>query len=95
MSLNIPNPPLTHQELQYHKIKSIDTDIIGKTIDTHSLLDIDDFEELVSKFFGSLQSALDATAPLKTGGDPVSSQILAQQWYHPAEADCQKQGVCF
>ena len=30
MSLNIPKPPLTHQELQYHKIRSIDTNLFGK-----------------------------------------------------------------
>ena len=66
MSVNIRKPLLTHQELQYHEIRSIDTNLFGKAIDTHSLHDIDDFEELVSKFFDSLQSALDAMAPFKT-----------------------------
>ena len=79
MSLNIPIPPLTCQELQYHKIRSIDTNLFGKATDTHSLLDIDDFEELVSKFLSSLQSALDAMALLKNkGGNPASSQLLVQ-----------------
>ena len=66
MSLSIPKPWLTHQELQYHKTRSIDANLFGRAIDTCSLLDIDDFEELVSKFSGKLQSALDAIAPLKT-----------------------------
>ena len=51
MSLNIPKVPLKHQELQYWKIKSIDAKLFGKAIDIQSLLNIDDFEELVSKIF--------------------------------------------
>ena len=77
MSLNIPKSLPTHQELQYHKIRSIDTKLFGKAIDTHPLLDIGDFEELVSKFFGHLQSALDAMAPLKT---KVVTQHSPKSW---------------
>ena len=65
MSCNIPKAPLKHQEWQYHKIRSIDTKLFGKAIDTHSLLNIDDFEELMSKLSGNLKSTLDAMAPLK------------------------------
>ena len=36
MSFNIWKAPLKHQELQYHKIRSIDTKLFGKAIDTHS-----------------------------------------------------------
>ena len=77
MSLNTPKPPITCQELQYHKIRSIDTSLFKGAIDTHSLLDVDDFEELVSKFFGSLQSALDSMAPLKT---KVVTQHPLKSW---------------
>ena len=66
MSFNIPKAPLKLQELQYCKIKSIDTKLFGKAIDTHTLLYIDDFEELVSRFSGNLKSTLDVMAPLKT-----------------------------
>ena len=59
-------PHLNIQELQYHKIKSINTQLFGKAIDTHSVLNIDDFEELVSRFSGNLKSTLDAMTPLKT-----------------------------
>ena len=65
MSLNIPKVPLKCQELQYWKIKSIHAKLFGKAIDIQSLLNIDDFEELVSKFSGNLESTLDAMAPLK------------------------------
>ena len=63
ISFNIPNVSLKHQELQYHKIKSIDTKMLGKAIDTHSLLNTDEFEELVSRFSGNLKSTLDAMTP--------------------------------
>ena len=76
-SVKIPKPPLTCQELQYHKIRSIDTNLFGKAIDTHSLLDIDNFEELVSKFFGILQSLLHAMAPFKT---KVVTQHPPKSW---------------
>ena len=66
MTLSRPKPLLTCQELQYCKIRSIDTNLFGRTIDTCSLLDINDFEEQVSKFSGNLQSTLDAMAALKT-----------------------------
>ena len=77
MSFNILKAPLKHQELQYHKIKSIDTKLFGKAIDTHSLLNIDDFEELVSRFSGNLKSTLDAMAPLKT---KVVTQHPPKSW---------------
>ena len=79
MSLNISKPLLTCQELQYHKIRSIDTNLFGKAIDTHSLLDINDFAELVSKFFSSLQSALNAMAPFKT---KVVTQHPPKSWLY-------------
>ena len=66
MSLNIPKVPLKCPELQYQKIKSIDAKLFGKAIDIQSLLNIDDFKELVSKFSGNLESTLDAMATLKT-----------------------------
>ena len=66
--------PLKHQEQQYHKIRSIDTKLFGKAIDARSLINIDDFEELVSRFSGNLKSTLDAMAPLKRNMvDPASS----------------------
>ena len=70
-------PPLTHQEMKCCKIRSINTNLFGKANDTHSLLDINDFEELVSKFFSSLQSALDAMAALKT---KVVTQHPPKSW---------------
>ena len=74
MSLNIPKVPLKHQELQYWKIKSIDAKLFGEAIDIQSLLNIDDLEELVSKFSGNLESTLDSMAPLKMeNGDTVPS----------------------
>ena len=79
MSFNIPNVSLKHQELQYQKIKSIDTKLFGKAIDTHFLLNIDDFEELVSKFSGNLKSTLDALAPLKT---KVVTQCPPKAWFN-------------
>ena len=77
MSFNILKAPLKCQELQYHKIRSIDTKLFGKAIDTHSLLNIDDFEELVSRFSGNLKSTLDAMAALKT---KVVTQHPLQSW---------------
>ena len=77
MSVNTLKPLLKWQDLKYHKIRSIDTNLFGKAIDTGSLIDIDDFEELVSKFFNSLQSALDAMATLKT---KVVTQHPPKSW---------------
>ena len=77
MSFNILKAPLKCQELQYHKIKSIDTKLFGEGIDTHSLLNINDFEELVSRFSGNLKSTLDAMAPLKT---KVVTQCPPKSW---------------
>ena len=77
MSFNILKAQLKCQELQYHKIRSIDTKLFGKAIDTHSLLNIDEFEELVSKFSGNLKSLLDAIAPLKT---KVVTQHPPKSW---------------
>ena len=77
MSFNIPKAPLQCQELQYRKIRSIDPKLFGKAIDTHSLLNINDFEELVSKFSGNLKSTLDATAKLKT---KVVTQHPPKSW---------------
>ena len=79
MSFNIPKPLLKCQIMQYHKIISIDTNLFVKAIDTHSLLDIDDFEGLVSEFFGSFAVCTgyyDSTQ--NKGGDPVSSHVLPQ-----------------
>ena len=53
--------------------------MLGKAIDTHSLLNIDDFEELVSKFSGNLKSTLDAMAPLKT---KVVTQHPPKAWFN-------------
>ena len=87
MSFNIPKAPLKQQELQYHKIRSIETNLFGKAIDTHSLLNIDDFEELVSKFSGNLKSTLDAMAPLKAKGVAqhppkfwLNNDMIQQKW---------------
>ena len=66
MSFNIPKASLTCQELQCCKIRSMDINLFGKAIDTRSLLNTNDFEELVSKFSSNLKSTLDAMAPLKT-----------------------------
>ena len=66
MAFNTPKISLKCQELQYRKIKSIEAKLFGKAIDIHSLLNIDDFEELVSKFSGNLKSTLDSIAPLRT-----------------------------
>ena len=77
MSFNIPKAPLQHPELQYHKIRSIDTKLFGKAIDTQSLLNIDDFEDLVFRFSGNLKSTLDAMAPLKT---KVVTQHPPKSW---------------
>ena len=73
MSFNIPKAPLKHQELQYCKIISIHTKLFGKAIDTHSLLNIADFEELVSRFSGNLKCTLDAMAPLLNLGSMMIS----------------------
>ena len=78
MSFNTPKVSLKCQELQYQKIKSIDTKLFGKAIDIHSLLNIDDFEELVSKFSGNLKSTLDAMAQLKT---KVVTQCPPKAWF--------------
>ena len=96
MSFNILKVSLKHQELQYHKIKSTDPKLFGKAIDTHSLLNIDDFEELVSKFSGNLKSTLDAMAPLKT---KVVTQHPPKSWFNDGITQ-QKQvvrnrGACF
>ena len=79
MSLNIPKVPLKHQELQYQKIKSTDAKLFGKAIDIQSLLNIDDFEELVSKFSGNLESTLDAMAPLKM---KMVTQCPPKSWFN-------------
>ena len=79
MSFNIPKASLKCQELKYQKIKSIDTKLFRKTIDIHSLLNIDDFEELVSKFSGNLKSTLDAMAPIKT---KVVTQHPPKVWFN-------------
>ena len=79
MSFNIPKVSLKHQELQYQKIKSIDSKLFGKAIDIHSLLNIDDFEELASKFSGNLKSTLDAMAPFKT---KVVTQHPPKAWFN-------------
>ena len=78
MSFNIPKVSPKWQELQYQKIKSIDTKLFGKAIDTHCLLNIDDFEQLVSKFFGNLKSTLHAVALLKT---KVVNQCPPKAWF--------------
>ena len=44
-----------------------------------TLLNIDDFEELVSKFSGNLKSTLDATVPLKT---KVVTQCPPKAWFN-------------
>ena len=51
--------------------------MFGKVIDTHSLLNIADFEELVSSFSSNLKSTLDAMAPLKT---KVVTQHPPKSW---------------
>ena len=74
MSFNIPKVSLKSLELQYCKIKSIDTKLFGKAIDTHSLLNIDDFEELVSKFSGNFEIYIRCHGPTQNkGGDPAPS----------------------
>ena len=78
MSFSMPKVSLKHQELHYWKIRSIDTKLFGKAIDIHSLLNIDDIEELVSKFSGNLKSTLDATAPFKT---KVVTQHPPKVWF--------------
>ena len=79
MSLNIPKVPLKCQELQYWEIKSIDAKLFGKAIDIQSLLNIDDFEELVSKFSGNLESTLDGMAPLKM---KMVTQCPPKAWFN-------------
>ena len=53
--------------------------MFGKAIDIHSLLNIDYFEELVSKFSGNLKSTLDAMAPLQT---KVVTQHPPKAWFN-------------
>ena len=94
-SLNIPKVPLEHQEVQYWKIKSKDAKLFGEAIDIKSLLNIDDFEELVSKFSDNLESTLDAMAPLKM---KMVTQYPPKAWFNDGitkqETGCKKQGVC-
>ena len=79
MSFNIPKVSLKCQELQYRKIKWIDAKLFGEAIDIQSLLNIDDFEELVSKFSGNLKSTLDSMAPLRT---KVVAQCPPKAWFN-------------
>ena len=79
MSFNIPKVSLKHQELQYRKIKSIDGKLFGKAIDIHSLLNIDDFEELLSKFSSNLKSKLDSMAPVRT---KMVTQCPPKAWFN-------------
>ena len=79
MSLNIPKVPLKHQELQYQKIKSIDAKLFGEAINIQSLLNIDDLEELVSKFSVNLESTLEAMAPLKM---KMVTQCPPKAWFN-------------
>ena len=53
--------------------------MFGKAIDIHSLLKINDFEELVSKFSGNLKSTLDSMASLRTR---VVTQYPPKAWFN-------------
>ena len=56
------------------KIKSADAKLFGEAIDIQSFLNIEDLEELVSKFSGNLESSLDAMGPTKNeNGDTAPS----------------------
>ena len=79
MPLNIPKVPLKCQELQYHKIKSIGAKLFGEAIDIQSLLNIDDVDELVSKFSGNLEFTLEAMAPLKL---KMVTQCPPKAWFN-------------
>ena len=63
--------------------------MFGKAIDIQSLLNIDDFEELVSKFSGNLESTLDAMVPLKM---KMVTQCPPKVWFNDGNTK-QKQVV--
>ena len=94
MSFNIPKVPLRHQKLQYQKIKSIDAKLFGEAIDIQTLLNIDDFEELVSKISGNLESTLVAMAPLKM---KMVTQCPPKAWFNDGitkQKQVVRNGVC-